>query len=288
MRYSRHKKTSDKMYMKKLNLGSTNVDVSAMCFGTMYFGTTIAENVAYDLLDHYVGAGGSFLDTANCYAHWVKSGRGGESELLLGRWMRKHRNRDSLFIATKVGFAYQGLPDHPGASHGLSRKQILDECEKSLKRLQIDTIDLYYAHIDPRTTPLEEVIEAMAGLVQAGKVRFIGASNYRAWRLSAAWAIAEKTKAPQFVAVQQKHTYLQARQGRAYDLWPPATDELFDFSKAHNIAVIAYSPLLSGAYCRDDRTFDVAYLGADNEHRLAILRDIARRKKATVNQIILA
>ena len=140
--------------MRTVSLGNTGAEVSVFCLGTMHFGSRTDKETSYRLLDQYVEAGGSFLDTANNYAMWVPGYVGGESETLLGEWMRERRNRAQMFIATKVGF------DYPGVERGLRAHQIETECEKSLSRLGIDTIDLYYAHRDDRNTPMEETIEA--------------------------------------------------------------------------------------------------------------------------------
>jgi len=157
--------------MKTVRLSNTGVAVSALCLGTDYYGSRIDPKTAYQLLDQFVDAGGTFVDTSNIYACWIPGFVGGESETTIGKWMHERRNRARMFIATKVGFSY------PGATGGLRANEIERECEKSLKRLQIDAIDLYYAHCDDRQTPLEEILEAFNQLVQAGKVQFIGASN---------------------------------------------------------------------------------------------------------------
>jgi len=162
--------------LKTQVLGQTGVEVSSLCLGAMYFGSRNDEATSYRILDQYVAAGGSFIDTANIYAMWVQGYHGGESETLLGKWMQERRNRQHMFIASKVGFNYQDVPI------SLSARWIEEECNKSLRRMNIETIDLYYAHCDDRETPLEETLEAFNRLVKAGKVRFIGASNYLACR----------------------------------------------------------------------------------------------------------
>jgi len=152
--------------MKTIPLGDTGVEVSAMCLGTMLFGGRDAEDISYPLADQYVEAGGTFLDTANMYCY---PGTGGsDSETLLGKWMKERRNRSRLFIATKVGAGY------PGVERGLRSHQIEVECEKSLKKLGIETIDLYYAHMDDRETPLEETLEAFDRLVQLARFALLG------------------------------------------------------------------------------------------------------------------
>ncbi|WP_208610211.1 aldo/keto reductase [Shouchella rhizosphaerae] len=164
--------------MKQVLLGQTGVTVSELCLGCMNFGTKTEQVVSERLLDQYVDAGGSFLDTANNYAFWNEGGEGGESERLLGHWMKERGNRSNLFLATKVG----ALPTVPGGGlsdgEGLSKQSIERAIDQSLQRLRTDYIDLYYAHIDDIKTPLEETLEAFEKLVRLGKVRFIGCSNY--------------------------------------------------------------------------------------------------------------
>ena len=154
--------------MRTVPLGEAGVEVSALCLGCMFFGTRVDEETSMQLLDRYLAAGGSFLDTANNYAFWVEGGGGGESEMLWGRWMRRRGNRDQLFLATKVG----GMP-----GEDLSRAAITAAVEGSLRRLGTDRIDLYYAHIDHRTVALEETLDAFGERVTAGKVRYIGAAT---------------------------------------------------------------------------------------------------------------
>jgi aryl-alcohol dehydrogenase-like predicted oxidoreductase len=268
--------------MKKLALGNTGVEVSALCLGAMYFGSRNDRDLSYAMLDQYVDAGGMFIDTANIYAHWVSGFRGGESETLLGEWMRERRNRGQMFIASKVGFQY------PGVERGLTARQIEDECDKSLRRMGIDTIDLYYAHVDDRNTPLEESLEAFNRLIQAGKVRFIGASNYLAWRLEKARWVSQINGWAQYCCIQQRYTYLRPKPGASFDPQVAANDELLDCCRENNITILAYSALLAGAYTRDDRQLSEQYLGMDSDVRMKALKDIAAEVGVTPNQIILA
>ncbi len=211
--------------MKKVALGDVGVEVSALCLGAMYLGTRNDDKSSFELLDQYLGAGGSFIDTANIYAHWVPGFQGGESETLLGHWMRARRNRRDIFLATKVGFDYHEV------DKGLSAAQIQAECEKSLQRLGVETIDLYYAHVDDRATPLEETLEAFSRLVAAGKVRFVGASNYLAWRLEAARNLSEAQGWPTYQCVQQRHTYLRPRPGAGFDPQIAVNEDLLDYCR---------------------------------------------------------
>jgi aryl-alcohol dehydrogenase-like predicted oxidoreductase len=258
--------------MKTIRLGHTGVEVSVYCLGAMYFGTRNDQATSYRLLDMYVDAGGTFIDTANIYSWWVPGFHGGESETLLGAWLRARGHRDRLFIASKVGFEYGDV------TRGLTARQIEAECDKSLRRMGIDRIDLYYAHVDDRQTPLEETLEAFDRLVRAGKVRHIGASNFTAWRLAQA----------AYCCVQQRHTYLRPKPGAGFDPQLAANDDLLDYCRATGMTLLAYSALLSGAYTRLDRPIADQYLGPDAEARLAALRAVAADHGVTPNQVILA
>ena len=269
-------------------LGNTGVEVSAFCLGAMYFGTSTDEETSFRLLDQYVEAGGSFLDTANIYSHWVPGFVGGESETLLGAWMRERKNRARMFIATKVGFAY------PGVERGLRARQIETECEKSLKRLGIDTVDLYYAHVDdrpPRPPPIGGGVggvEAFDRLVRAGKVRFIGASNFLAWRLEMARWVSQTHGWAGYCCIQQRYSYIRPKPGASFAPQIAADDDLLDYCRTRGITMLAYSPLLTGAYTRADRAFSEQYLGPDTDARLATLKAVAGEVGATANQVVLA
>jgi len=268
--------------MKTVSLGKTGVEVSAFCLGTMHFGSRTDKETSYQILDRHVEAGGSFLDTANNYAMWVPGCVGGESETLLGEWMRGRKNRAQMFIATKVGF------DYPGVERGLRAQQITTECEKSLKRLGIDTIDLYYAHRDDRNTPVEETLEAYDRLIKAGKVRFIGASNFLAWRLEEARWVSETLGWAEYCCVQQRYSYIRPKPGADFGHQTAANDDLLDYCRARGMRLLAYSPLLSGAYTRADRAFPDQYLGPDTDARVAALKVVCEEVGATANQVVLA
>lgn len=268
--------------MRSVPLGNTGTRVSAFCLGTMYLGSRTDKKTSFELLDKYVEAGGTFLDTANIYAFWVPGYVGGESESLLGEWMRERGNRDELFIATKVGFIY------PGVERGLKAHQIMTEREKSLKRLGVDSIDLYYAHRDDQNTPLTETMEAFNKLVTAGEVRYIGASNYLAWRLEEARWVSRTHGWPEFCCIQQRYSYLRPKPGARFDPQIAANEDLLDYCRARGMTLLAYSPLLSGAYTRLDRSFPEQYLGQDTDARLAALKAVAEEVGATANQVVYA
>jgi aryl-alcohol dehydrogenase-like predicted oxidoreductase len=266
--------------MRTVSLGEAGVQVSALCLGCMFFGTGVDEAMSMRLLDRYTAAGGAFLDTANNYAFWVPEGQGGESESLLGRWMRQRGNREALFVASKVGGA-------PGED--LSRAAIQAAIDGSLRRLGTDYVDLYYAHIDHRSVALEETLGAFGDLVAAGKVRHIGCSNYAAWRLERARRISDARGVPRYCCIQQRHTYIRSRPGARFGVQLVADDSLLDFCSANpEVALLAYSPLLSGAYTVPDRAIPEQYLGPDTEARLAALHGVARATGASANQVVLA
>jgi aryl-alcohol dehydrogenase-like predicted oxidoreductase len=268
--------------MKTVSLGQTGEQVSALCLGAMLYGTGVSAETSKQLLDQYVDAGGSFIDTANIYAWWSGEGKGGDSEALLGEWMRERSNRSRLFIASKVGFGYGNV------QQGLKASQIVSECEKSLRLLGVETIDLYYAHVDDRVTPIGETLDSFDKLVRAGKVRYIGASNYRAWRLEQADWVSQSSDLAAFCCVQQRYTYLQPRAGASFAPQVAANDDLLDYCRSRGMTLLAYSPLLSGAYTRAEREIGEQYRSEDNQRRLQALREVAAETGASPNQVILA
>jgi len=172
--------------MRRRRLGDSGLEVSALALGGNVFGWTADEPASFRVLDAFVAAGGNLIDTADMYSTWVPGNRGGESETIIGRWMKARGNRGKVLVATKVG------KEMPGGRKGLSRAYILEAAASSLRRLQTDRIDLYQAHEDDPATPLEETLEAFAELIRQGKVRAVGASNYGAQRLSEALRIGER------------------------------------------------------------------------------------------------
>jgi aryl-alcohol dehydrogenase-like predicted oxidoreductase len=268
--------------MRTTLLGNTGVSVSLFCFGAMYLGTKQNETESFRLLDKFVEAGGNFIDTANIYAHWIPGGKGGDSETTLGSWIKDRKNRQNIYIASKVGLQYGDVPS------SLRSEVIEEECAKSLKRLGVDTIDLYYAHVDDRTTPLEETLGAFDRLVKSGMVRFIGASNYMAWRLEEARWISQSKGLPEYCCIQQRHSYVRNKKGTTFDPQIAVNPDLLDYCRNRNITLLAYSALLSGAYTRTDRPFPDEYLGKDSENRLTALNKIATEVGATPNQVVLA
>jgi len=266
--------------MRAVPLG--NIQVSVMCLGTMYMGWRTPTEMSYRLLDQYVEAGGTFLDTANIYGKTGTERVGGISEQVLGQWMHERRNRSQLFIASKVGFEYIGV------ERSLRADVVTAECEKSLKRMGIETIDLYYAHVDDRSTPLEETLEAFDKLCKSGKVRFSGASNFLAWRLERARWVSRTHGWPEYVCVQQRYSYLRPVPGASTAPQVVANEDMMDYCQANGITLLAYSPLLSGAYVRTDKPLSSVYAGPDSDARLRALGQIAADINATPNQVVLA
>jgi len=228
--------------MEMRALGRAGLQVAPICLGGNVFGWTCDEPTSQAVLDAYVVGGGNFIDSADVYARWAPGNVGGESEAILGRWMRARGNREQLVIATKVGSAMGDGPNQ----RGLSRQHIVAAVEASLRRLQTDYIDLYQAHIDDAATPLDETLRAFDDLLRQGKVRYIGASNYSAWRMvQALWTSDRRGYAP-YVCVQPRYNLVDRAE---YER------ELEPACLALGVGVITYSALgggfLSGKYRRD-------------------------------------
>jgi aryl-alcohol dehydrogenase-like predicted oxidoreductase len=213
-------------------LGRSTVQVSPLCFGGNVFGWTVDEKNAFEILDAFVAGGGNFIDTADVYSAWVDGNKGGESETLIGKWLHARGNRDQVVIATKVG-----MLNNKGRRSDLSRAHILEAVEVSLKRLQTDYIDLYFAHADDEETPLEETLSTFAELVQAGKVRVLGASNYTAERMAEAQLICQINGLPRYEVQQPPYSLVNRS---VYE------GALQDFCVANQISVVTYSSLGSG------------------------------------------
>jgi aryl-alcohol dehydrogenase-like predicted oxidoreductase len=182
--------------MDTRQLGRSGISVSPICLGGNVFGWTADERTSFSILDAWVDAGFNFIDTADVYSRWAPGHTGGESETVIGKWLKQSRKRDKVVIATKVGF------DMGEGKGGLSPRWIAQAIDDSLARLGVDQIDLYQAHKDDEATDLEATLEAFAKLVEAGKVRAIGASNYSAARLAQALATSDRMGLPRFESLQ--------------------------------------------------------------------------------------
>ncbi len=218
--------------MQYRTMGRTGLKISALCLGTMTFGWSADEPTSHAILDAAVELGINFIDTADVYSRWVSGNHGGESETVIGRWL-KHRDRRSVIVATK---ARGRMWDGPNGS-GLSRVHLIQAAEDSLRRLQTDYIDLYQTHSPDPDTPLEETARAMETLVQQGKVRYIGASNYPAWLLTKSLWVSDKTRVARFDCLQPHYSLLNRAEFER-ELEPLCLDQ--------GIGVIPYSPMAAG------------------------------------------
>lgn len=282
------------MRLHTIQDGERAREVSAMCLGTMYFGTTIDVETSYAILDAYLEAGGTFLDTANCYSFWAPGGVGGESEEVLGQWLVDRGVRDRMTIATKVG-AGPARPDEPYDAHnreGLGPFTIARELEGSLRRLGVEHVDLLYAHAEDRRTPLAATLGAFDETVSRGQVGMIAASNHTAWRLAVARETSAHLGCAKYAAAQQRHTHLDPRPLRGIledEIQLPITDDLIDYARAEgDLTLLGFSPLISGAYTREDRPIPDAYDHRGTPHRLEVLTDVAAELGVTPNQLVLA
>jgi aryl-alcohol dehydrogenase-like predicted oxidoreductase len=287
--------------MRSIALGRTGEQVSQLALGAMLMGTSTDEPTSVRMLERYLEAGGSFIDTADCYAWWPGPGfTGGESEELLGRWLTQSGKRDEIFLATKGSAwvrdpeairtgdgSYETMAAQWVGAGGDTLRHAIDD---SLRRLRTDHVDLYYVHVDDRSTPLEETLEALAEIVAAGKARYIGWSNVRAWRLERVRALAEQNGWPVPVAVQEQHSYLRPKGGA--NTLSIVDDEKIDYLRARDdLTLVAYSPILKGIYDdlvkREGHPIMESYAGPDSDARLAVLTEIAAELDVTPNQLVI-
>ncbi len=273
--------------MDHRNLGKTGLKVSPLCMGTMQFGWSADEALAHRILSAAYEAGINFIDTADIYSRWVPGNPGGVSEEIIGRWMKTAGiPREKLVIATKV----RGRMGDGPNDEGLSRLHIMQAVEASLRRLQTDYIDLYQTHWPDKETPIEETLRALDDLVRQGKVRYLGASNYRAWELMQALWTSDKYNLARYDCIQPHYNLIHRAEFER---------ELAEVCKNYGIGVIPYSPLaggfLTGKYRRENTTPDsVRAKGlqhACTEKNFALLDQmdaIAQAHGVSVSQIALA
>jgi aryl-alcohol dehydrogenase-like predicted oxidoreductase len=269
--------------MEKRKLGKSGIEIAPIAFGGNVFGWTADEATSHRLLDAFVDAGFSFVDTADVYSRWAPGNKGGESEAVIGSWLRKDRSkRDRIVLATKCGM---GLP-----SRALSRSHIVESVDASLKRLNTDRIDLFQSHRDDKDTPQEETLSTYAELVKAGKIRAIGASNFEAPRLAQAAKIAKEKGLPRYESLQPHYNLMERGLFEG---------ELENECLKEGIGVIPYyslaSGFLSGKY-RSEGDLGKSARGAGvkkylNSKGLAVLKaldDAAKKHNATNTQVALA
>ena len=270
--------------MNKRTLGQSGLQVSALCFGGNVFGWTIDEATSFTLLDAWVDAGMNFIDTADIYSRWVPGHTGGESETIIGKWLKRTGKRGQVIIATKVG------KDMGDGQVGLAPAYIRSAVEASLKRLQTDVIDLYQSHDDDPSVPLADTLGAYADLIRAGKVRAIGASNFTAARLSEALAVSAAHGLPRYECLQPHYNLVER---------PAYEAELEAVCVQHGLGVINFFALASGFLSGKYRSLNdlgkslrgegaKQYLNAHGLKVLAALDSVAARLNSTPAQVALA
>jgi aryl-alcohol dehydrogenase-like predicted oxidoreductase len=270
--------------MKKRQLGHSGIEVPTLCFGGNVFGWTADEQRSFELLDALLESGLNFVDTADSYSHWAPGNHGGESETIIGRWFKARGNRAKVILATKVG-----SPMGEGKK-GLSRNYIRQAVEDSLRRLQTDYIDLYQSHRDDDSTPQAETLGAYAELIQAGKMRAIGASNFTAARLQSALEVSREHSWPRYESLQPEYN-LYDRAGYESSLEPVCVK--------NGLGVIPYFSLASGFLSGKYRLAEGAasrpragmlkkYFNERGMRILDTLIDVARELNVTPAQVALA
>ncbi|ACZ86254.1 aldo/keto reductase [Streptosporangium roseum] len=266
-----------------------------LALGAMNFGTRLDERTSFEVLDRFVDAGGTLIDTADCYAFWSDpSGRGGQSEEVIGRWLaRRPGVRDRVYLSTKVGAEPVGPGEWPANREGLSAPAIRNAVQGSLQRLGTDRIDLYWAHMEDRAARLEDTAGAFAELVGSGTVGRLGCSNHPLWRVERARQIARGNGWAGYTALQLRHSYLQPRPGASVPgqdhRFGWVTDEIVDYVQSDpELSLWAYTALLGGAYTRPDRPLPEAYDHPGTTRRLAALARVARELGVSRNQVVLA
>jgi aryl-alcohol dehydrogenase-like predicted oxidoreductase len=270
--------------METRRLGQSSLEVPPITFGCNVFGWTADEKTSFALLDAWLDAGFNFLDTADVYSRWHPGNSGGDSEMIIGKWLRARSNRDKIILATKLGIEMA-----PGKK-GLSKAYMQTAVEDSLRRLQTDYIDLYQSHRDDPETPIEETLSAYADLIKQGKVREIGASNFSAARMAESLKISTDKGLPRYQSLQPHYSLVE----RAEFEGP-----LEDLCLAEKIGVIGYyslaSGFLTGKYRSQADTQGQArgsrvqkYLDDYGFSVLAALDEVAARYEAKPGQIALA
>lgn len=256
--------------MEKRKLGRSAITVAPLMFGGNVFGWTLDEAASFQMLDAFTAAGFDFIDTADVYSRFIPGNQGGESEVILGKWMKARGNRDRVILATKAGM------DMGEGRAGLSKAYLFKAVEDSLRRLQTDYIDLYQAHVDDPGTPLEETLGAFAELIRQGKVRVIGASNYSAERLDEALAVSDRLGLPAYQSLQPLYNLIDRA---VYE------DRLLPLCQAKSLGVIPYfalaSGFLTGKY-RNEADFASSSRGAFVKHHL---NDRGRRILTALDQV---
>lgn len=212
-----------------ITIPATNLTVYPLCLGGNVFGWSAPREQSFDILNHFFDHGGNFIDTADVYSEWADGNTGGESETIIGEWVQARKNRQEIIIGTKVAKL--------STRKGLSKSNILKACDDSLRRLKTDYIDIYYSHEDDPTVPFEETLSAYDQLIQAGKVRYIAASQHSATRLEAALVAAEQSNLPKYIALQDHYNLVHRE---------PFESEQAKVLVKHGISMIPFFGLATG------------------------------------------
>ena len=270
--------------MEKRRLGESSLHVTPIALGGNVFGWTADEKMSFAVLDAFIGAGFNFIDTADVYSRWHPGNKGGESEGIIGKWLKARGRRDKVIIASKFGM--EMAPERKG----LSRKYMMQAVEDSLQRLQTDYIDLYQSHLDDPQTPVEETLSAYADLIKAGKVREIGASNFSAARLAESLKVSKENGLPRYQSLQPQYSLVE----RAEFEGPSE-----DLCLKEKIGVISYYSLASGFLTGKYRSKAdmegriraprvTKYLNDYGFGVIKVLDEVAAQHKAKPGQIALA
>jgi len=271
--------------LEKRKLGNSSLEVAPLIFGGNVFGWTVKdEKAASELLNHFVDRGFNMIDTADVYSNWIPGNHGGESESMIGKWLKQSGKRDRVLIATKSGL------DMGNGRKGLSKKHILQSADESLARLQTDYIDLYQSHTEDKETPLEETLEAYAELIKAGKVRVIGASNFQPATLQSALKIGREKNLPRYESLQPEYNLYVRNKFEG---------ELERVCGENHVGVIPYFSLASGFLTGKYRTEKdlenrsrgsrvQKYLNPRGRRILAALDEVSKQQNVTPAQVSLA
>lgn len=238
--------------MQKRQLGNTDLQVAPITFGGNVFGWTIDQEKSFEIIDAFVDAGFNFIDTANNYSYWVKGNDGGESERIIGNWLKKRRIRDKVVLATKVGGRNKTM-DNANST----RKHIIEEVDNSLLRLQTDYIDLYQLHYDDGITPVEETLSAFQDLIKEGKIRWIGASNISPARLQESLKASKEQDLPKYQTLQPEYN-LYVRENYEKNFEPIVLQNDMSVLNYYSLA----SGFLTGKY-RNENDLDKSQRGKD-------------------------
>ncbi|MEM8916471.1 MAG: aldo/keto reductase [Pseudomonadota bacterium] len=278
--------------MRTVSLPQTDLEVTPLCLGTNFFGSSIPEDQAFRLMDAYIEAGGAFLDTANCYSAWLPDGEGA-SERTIGKWLKKTGLRDRITLATKGGNPlFDGL-----RAPRLSAADFRQDLSQSLERLGVETIDLYWVHKDAPEIPVESILEALASIVESGRIRYVGCSNWAVDRIDVALRLADEKGLPRFIAAQPMWSaalptadYVTKQSFVAVD------GAMARFLAEREMACIPFSSQATGVFSKvaaggveslsEDTLF--RYGRPENWRRFEVMRDLAAQHGRPISQIALS